>query len=342
MGKVIVTGISGFIGHHCAVELLKNGYAVKGTVRDLGKKDEVINGVKKVVDPGGKLELVNLNLLNDKGWEDAMRGCDYVLHVASPFFLKEPGREEEYIKPAYEGTTRVLKAAQKAKVKRVVLTSSVVAMAGEIYDSNEEAGTVDHESWTNENSKRISTYMKSKTIAEKWAWDFINSQSGGYKLELAVVCPGFVMGPSLTGNVSGQSQELVLRMLTGHFKMAMIPPISFSMSDVRDVAKIHVLSMTEPKAKGKRLIPTTSRAYSMMEVAKTLKENGYNKVSTIKGPAWMMTAMSIFDKEVKGMLPMVGKSVEADNSETKNIFNWEPISFEKTVLDNAASIQNLI
>ena len=121
MKKVLVTGISGFIGHQCAVELLKNGYSVKGTVRDLGKKDEVINGIKKEIDPVENLEFVNLDLLNDKGWDDAMKDCEYVLHVASPFFMKEPSNEDEYIKPACEGTIRVLKAAPKVKIKSIVL-----------------------------------------------------------------------------------------------------------------------------------------------------------------------------------------------------------------------------
>jgi dihydroflavonol-4-reductase len=271
-----------------------------------------------------------------------MKDCEYVLHVASPFFMKEPSNEDEYIKPACEGTIRVLKAAQKAKIKRIVLTSSVVSMTGKIYDSNEDIGIVNAESWTDTNSKNINTYMKSKTLAEKGAWDFVNNQSDKESLELVVVCPGFVMGPTLTGNISGASLETIHRMLTGHFKMSMIPPIGLPMSDVRDIAKIHVLALTEKEAKSKRLIPTTSRAYSMMEIAKILKDNGYNKVSTKKGPVFMIKIMSLFDKEVKGMLPMVGKSVGADNSETKKIFNWEPIPFEKTILDTASSIKNLI
>ena len=321
---------------------MKNGYSVKGTVRGLGKKDEVINGIKKDIDTGDNLEFVNINLLNDEGWDEAMEGCEYVLHVASPYFLREPSNEDEYIKPALEGTIRVLKAAQKAKVKRIILTSSVVSMMGKIYDSNEDSGIVNTESWTDANSKNINIYTKSKTLAEKGAWDFINNQSGDDKLELVVVCPGGVFGPSLTGNISGQSMEMMHRMLTGHFKMSMIPPMAIPMSDVRDIAKIHVLAMTEEKAKGKRLLPTTSRACSFMEVAKILKDNGYDKVSTKKGPVFMIKIMSLFDKEVKGMLPLIGKSIGADNSETKKIFNWEPIPFEKTILDTASSIKNLI
>ena len=342
MKKVLVTGVSGYLGHQCAVELLKNGYLVKGSLRDFNKKDEVLNGIKKEIVPRDKLEFVKLDLLSDDGWDDAAKGCEYVLHVASPFSVTEPNNEDEYIKPACEGTIRALNSAQKAKVKRIVLTSSTVTMMGEIYDSNKDTGIVDAKNWTDPNSKNINTYIKSKTLAEKAAWDFFDNQSDNSSIEMAVVCPGGVFGPTLTGNINGQSLTIIHRMLTGHFKMSMIPPIGIPISDVRDIAKIHVLAMTEEKANGKRLIPTTSRAYSFLEIAKILKENGYSKVSTKKGPIFMIKLMSLFDKEVKGMVPIVGKSVSADNTETKEIFNWEPIPFEKTILDCARSIENYI
>ena len=342
MKKVLVTGISGYLGHQCAVELLKNGYLVKGSLRDLNKKNEVLDGIKKEIDPSGKLEFVKLDLLSDDGWDDAVEGCEYVLHVASPYSVTEPNNEDEYIKPACEGTIRALKSAQKAKVKRIVLTSSTVTMMGEIYDSNQDTGIVDAKSWTDPNTKNINTYIESKTLAEKAAGDFFENQSDNSLIEMALVCAGGIFGPTLTGNINGQSLKIIHRMLTGHFKMSMIPPVGIPISDVRDIAKIHVLAMTEEKANGKRLIPTTSRAYSFMEIAKILKENGYSKVSTKKGPIFMIKLMSLFDKEVKGMLPIVGKSVSADNTETKGIFDWEPIPFEKTILDCARSIENQI
>ncbi len=342
MKKVLVTGVSGYIGHQCAVELLKNGYFVKGSLRDLNKKYEVLDGIKKEIDPSDKLEFVELDLLSDDGWDDAVKGCEYVLHIAAPFSLIEPKNEDEYIKPACEGTIRALKSAQKAKVKRIVLTSSAVTMMGEIYDSSQDSGIVDAKNWTDPNSKNINTYIKSKTIAEQAAWDFFENQSENSSIEMAVICAGGTYGPTLTGNIKGQSLKGIHRMLTGHFKMSMIPPAGIPMSDVRDLAKIHVLAMTEEKANGKRLIPTTSRAYSFMEIAKILKDNGYSKVSTKKGPIFMIKLMSLFDREVKGMVPIVGKSVSADNTETKEIFDWEPIPFEKTILDCARSIENQI
>ena len=342
MEKVLVTGVSGFLGHHCAVELLKNGYHVKGSVRDMNKKSEVLNGIKKEIDPSEKLEFVKLDLLSDDGWDDAMEGCKYVLHVATPFSLKEPDDENEYIEPTLGGTMRALKSAQKAKVKRFVLTSSAVTMMGVVYDSDQDTGTVDTKDWTNPDSKNINTYIKAKTLMEKAAWNFFGSQPDDSFIEMAVMCAGGIYGPSLTGNTSGFSLKGVHQMLTGHFKMAMIPPAGIPMSDVRDLAKLHVLAMTEERANGKRLIPTTTRAYSFMEIAEILKENGYNKVSTKKAPIFMIKLMSLFDKEAKGMVPIVGNTVSSDNTETREIFDWEPIPFKKTILDCAKSIEHLL
>ena len=342
MEKVLVTGISGFLGHHCAVELLKNGYYVKGSVRDNSKQNEVLNGIRKEIDSSGKLEFVKLNLLNDDGWDDAMKGCKYVLHVAAPFSVKEPDDENVYVEPIRGGTMRALKFAQKAKVKRLVLTSSAVTMMGVVYDSNKDTGTVNTKDWTNPDSKNINTYIKAKTLMEKAAWDFFDNQSDDSFIEMAVMCAGGIYGPSLTGNTSGFSMKGIHQMLTGHFKMAMIPPAGIPMSDVRDLAKLHVLAMTEERANGKRLIPTTDRAYSFMEIAKILKGNGYSKVSTKKAPIFMIKLMSLFDREARGMVPIVGNTVSSDNTETREIFGWEPIPFEKTILDCARSIELLI
>ena len=342
MEKVLVTGISGFLGHNCAAELLKNGYYVKGSVRDMNKKSEVLNGLKKEVDSIANLEFVKLNLLSDEGWDNAMEGCKYVLHVASPFSVKEPDDENEYIEPIRGGTMRALKSAQKAKVKRLVLTSSAVTMMGVVYDSDQDIGNVDTKDWTDPDSKNINTYIKAKTLMEKAAWDFFDNQSDDSSIEMAVMCAGGIYGPSLTGNTSGFSMKGIYQMLTGHFKMAMIPPAGIPMSDVRDLAKLHVLAMTEKRANGKRLIPTTSRAYSFMEIAKILKQNGYSKVSTKKAPIFMIKLMSLFDREAKGMVPIVGNTVSSNNTETREIFDWEPIPFEKTILDCAKSIEHLL
>ena len=197
---VLVTGVSGFLGHHCAVELLKNGYHVKGSLRNLDKKDEVMNGIRKEIEPKDNLDFVKLDLLNDDGWDDDDDDCDYVLHTAAPFSVVEPNDENEYILPIRDGSIRVLKFSQKARVKRVVLTSSAVTMMGVIYDSNEDSGIVSSKDWTDPNSKKINTYIKAKTLGEKAAWNFIKNQSDNSSIEMAVICAGGIYGPSLTGN----------------------------------------------------------------------------------------------------------------------------------------------
>jgi len=333
MKKVLVTGISGFVGQHCAAELLKKGYAVKGSLRSLAKTDEVLKGITREVDPKGNLEFCALDLMQDEGWESALEGCDYVLHVASPFVIKVPKNEDELIKPAVEGTLRALKAAKKAGVKRVVLTSSTVAMLG---DANASM-TINAQSWTHVEAKNVSAYMKSKTLAEKSAWDFIQHQTGNSPLELVVINPGPIYGPSLTGNLGGESMDMFRKLITG--QMPMLPKASSVMSDVRDIASIHVAAMEKEEAAGKRFIVTTEEPHSFLELAQILKSNGYEKVSTQLAPSFLLKFLANFNDEMKGMLPFIGHTLEADISETKRTFHWTPIPFKKTVLDAANSVQ---
>ena len=335
MKKVLVTGISGYIGQHCAAELLKKGYAVRGSVRSLSKTDAVTNGIKTVVDPKGNLEYCELNLLKDEGWDKAMEGCDYVLHVASPYISSEPKDENDLIKPAVEGTQRALKSAKKAGIKRVVLTSSVASMLGDINGSD-----INQDSWTNVNAKNATAYLKSKTLAEKSAWDFINAQEGENKLELVVVNPGPVYGPTLSGNLSGESMNMFKNMITG--KMPMLPKAAVNMSDVRDVAAIHVQALENEKANGKRFIVTTEKAHAFQEMAQILKSNGYDKVSTKLAPNFLLKFMSNFSSELKGMRPFIGNTFNGDVSETMKTFNWKPIPLEKTVLDTAESVKSFM
>jgi len=336
MKKVLVTGISGFVGQHCAAELLKNGFAVRGSVRSLSKTAEVENGIKNEIDPKGNLTFCELDLMKDEGWDIAMEGCDYVLHVASPFVVKAPKDENELIKPAVDGTLRALKAAKKAGIKRVVLTSSTASMQGGQY------GIVHltQDSWTDVNEKNVTAYFKSKTLAEKAAWDFIKNQTGNEKLELVVINPGPIYGPTLTGNLQSESMDFFKKLISG--KVPMLPKADSVMSDVRDIAYIHVKALENEKANGHRFIVTTEASHNFQEIAQILKSNGYSKVSTLLAPTFLLKFMANFDNEAKGMLPFIGNTIEADISATKNTFNWEPISFEKTVLDTASSVQKYL
>ncbi|MDG1036690.1 MAG: aldehyde reductase [Crocinitomicaceae bacterium] len=333
--KVLLTGISGYIGNHCAVELLKHGYSVRGSVRSLSKSQKVIDAIKKEVDPKDNLEFCELNLLSDAGWDAAMKDCEYVLHVASPFINSEPKDENEYIRPAVDGTMRALRAAKKVGVKRVVLTSSMVSMLGDSAQSMD----VTPETWTNVDAKNTSAYSKSKTLAEKAAWDFIHAQTDATPMELTVVNPGPVFGPSLSGDLSGTSMTMFKQMLTG--KMPMVPQAGINMSDVRDIAKIHVLALENEKANGKRFIVTTEKPYAFQELAQLLKSNGYDKVSTKLAPNFLLKAMGYINREARSMRAFIGKTYTGDVTSTMEVFDWKPIAFEKTILDTAKCIDEL-
>ena len=330
--KVLLTGISGYIGNHCAAELLKQGYRVRGSLRNLSKSEQVLQAIRTEVDPADKVEFCQLDLLKDAGWDEAMQGIDFVLHVASPFINKEPKDENLYIKPAVEGTLRALKAAKKANVKRVVVTSSMVSML----ENADKSIKIDPNSWTNVQAKNVSAYAKSKTLAEKSAWDFINNQTGEHAMELTVVNPGPVFGPTLSGNLSGASLGLFTQMMTG--KLPLLPQAAINMSDVRDIAKIHVLALENESAAGKRFIVTTPNPYKFQEMAAILQSNGYPKVSTRLAPNFLLRFLGNFDREARSMRAFIGKTYHGDISSTVKSFNWQPIDFEKTVLDTAKSI----
>ncbi|NBV13489.1 MAG: aldehyde reductase [Sphingobacteriia bacterium] len=336
MKKVLVTGISGFVGQHCAAELLKKGYAVRGSVRSLSKTDEVTIGIKKEIDPKGNLEFCELDLMKDAGWDKAMEGCDYLLHIASPFVVKVPKDENELIKPAVEGTLRALKAAKKAGVKRVVLTSSTVAMQG----GKHGIVKLNQDSWTDVNEKTVTAYFKSKTLAEKSAWEFIKNQNVDTKLELVVVNPGPIYGPTLTGNLATEAMDFFKKLITG--KVPMLPRAYSVMSDVRDVATIHVAALENEKANGKRFIVTSEKPHAIQEIAQILISDGYDKVSSKLAPTFLLKFMAKFNDEAKGMLPFIGNTIEADISETMHTFNWKPMPFEKTVLDAAKSVKAVL
>jgi len=332
MKKVLLTGISGYIGLHCAVELLEQGYAVRGSVRNVSKSDRVKQIVGKYTNRVEHLEFCELDLLDDKGWDAAVDGCDYVMHVASPFVSKVPKDENELIKPAVDGTLRALRATHRAGIKRVVLTSSMVAMLGNMVGDD----NITENSWTNVQAKHATAYLKSKTLAEKKAWEYATQN----KMELVTIHPGPVYGPTLSNNLSGESMTLFKRLITGELKQMI--KASINMSDVRDVARIHVQALENEKASNHRFVVASDRAHSFQEITRLLRSNGYEKVGTGVAPNFMVKLLSHFNSEMKGMLPYVGKVYEADIAKTKAVFDWEPIGFDKMILDTAKSVSEYI
>ncbi|NBO39156.1 aldehyde reductase [bacterium] len=323
--RVLVTGISGYIGQHCAVELLKQGYEVVGSVRSKNKAESTRIAIGKFA-PVDKLIFTEADLLSDKGWDAAMMGCSYVLHVASPFVLTEPNNENDLITPAVEGTKRVLAAAKRANVKRVVLTSSTVSiMAGN------GSGKFGPETWSNLNAK-IGAYQKSKTLAEKAAWKSVEEGD----MELTVINPGGVFGPPISGAVDGQNVKMLTDMIKG--KLPLIPDVAMGMIDVRDVARLHVKAMTSHAAAGKRFIAASAEPVSMETVAQVLKEAGYSKVPTRRAPSALLKFMSLFDRQAKGMIPFLGQRASFDNRSTFELLDWQPTPIENSLREMAAAI----
>ncbi len=323
--RVLLTGISGYIGQHCAAELLNRGFEVVGTVRSLRKADATRAALAAVAPVEG-LTFVEADLLSDKGWDDAVRGCTYVMHVASPFVLAEPKDENELITPAVDGTRRVIGAAQRAGVRRLVLTSSTVAII-----SGKPSGRYGTDAWS-DTSANIGAYAKSKTLAERAAWDAV----AGSPMELTVVNPGAVFGPSLGAEVDGQSVALMADMIRG--KMPMIPDVAMGMVDVRDVARLHVAAMTTPAAAGHRFIAATAEPVSMSYFAEVLRGAGYSKVPSRKAPNLAIKLMSLFDRQAKGMVPSLGKKAAFDNHATFDMLDWKPTPMETSIREMAAAL----
>ena len=336
MDKVLVTGASGYIALHCIVELLKKGFAVKGSLRTPNREGQVRAAIAREINAENNLEFCQLDLLKDEGWEEAMSDCKYVLHIASPFPFKEPEDEDDLIIPAREGTLRALRSAKKNGVKRVVLTSSVAAIAygHDTYDNRLGAND-----WTNINGPGISPYIKSKTIAEKAAWDFINNQEDDM-LEMSVINPSFVMGPSLSDDIDGTSTDIFVKLLTNQIPAC--PNVYFNYVDVRDVARNHIAAMTNENANGKRFPCTSSESVHMVEFAKILNSNGFPKVTTKTLPDFFVKFLAIFSSEMKAIKSFLNKKTPMDNSQTKEILSWEPISMEKTVIEMGQSVKNYL
>ncbi len=267
---ILLTGISGYIGLHCAKELLDAGYSVRGSIRNLTKGQEDRDTLAAASVDTQNLTLVELDLTSDRGGDEAAADCEFVMHVASPFVLANPKEPKDLISPAIDGTLRALRAAKKAGVQRLVLTGSTVSMMGSM-----KTGTFSPSDWTDVDAPDINTYTKSKTLAEKAAWDFINEQSDDAPMELTVIAPGGVFGPPLGRNITGQSMSMLVQMLGG--KMPMVPNTAFPMVDVRDVAKLHVQALALPETAGKRIIAASSEPHGFQSASQFLKDEGYHK-----------------------------------------------------------------
>jgi len=333
METVLVTGGTGFIGLHCLQQLLDKGYKVRTTIRSESRKQEVLEAMKKHSSNCENLEFYIADLLKDDGWKEAVEGSKYVLHVASPFFLGEPENEDVFIRPAVEGTLRVLKACADADVQKVVLTSSFAAVG---YGHPREKEVYTEEDWSSVDGE-ISAYAKSKTLAEKAAWEFVENLEESKKFDLTVINPVAVTGPMLTSDI-GSSNDFLLKLISG--SMPACPKIHMGYIDVRDVAKAHIFSMTEEKTNGERIIVSENEMF-FAEVGKTLNEAGFKKSPTKELPNFLVKIMSFFVGELKTLLSALDRRGDIDKTKAERFFNWEYISTEQSVTETAQQLQEM-
>jgi dihydroflavonol-4-reductase len=336
MTKVLVTGGSGFVAAHCTVQLLAAGYEVRTTVRDLRREGDVRAMLKQGgAEAGDRLSFAAADLTGDAGWPEAVAGCDHVLHVASPFPARAPRHEDELIAPAREGTLRLLRAARDAGVARVVLTSSFAAIG---YGHPPRATPFDETVWT-DTTQPVSAYVKSKTLAERAAWNFIATEGGA--LELAVVNPVGILGPVL-GPDYASSILMVRRLLDG--AIPALPRLMFGIVDVRDVADLHLRAMVHPAAKGERFLAVAGDFIALADAASALKSRlgplGKH-VTTRTLPDWIVRALALVSGEARTIAPELGKIKNATSDKARRLLDWSPRPREDALVATAESLSRL-
>ena len=334
MATVLVTGGTGFIASHCMQQLLDSGYQVRATVRRLASELDVRAMVTRAgATAADRLVLFEADLMHPAGWREAMAGCDYVLHVASPFPAGAPAHEDDLIVPAREGALRVLAAARDAGVRRVVLTSSFAAIG---YGHPAREAPFDERDWSLL-AARTGAYVKSKTLAERAAWDFMAREGGA--LELSVINPVFVLGPALGPDYSA-SVAVIQRMLAGG--MPACPRLHHGVVDVRDVADLHLRAMTRPEAAGQRFLATAGDFMSLRDIATVLR-NGLgeaaSRVPTRTVPDWLVKLLALPRPELRQILPELGKFKNGSGAKARELLGWQPRLRELAIIDTARSLQ---
>jgi nucleoside-diphosphate-sugar epimerase len=337
MSTVLVTGGSGFIASHTILQLLGAGYTVRTTVRNLSREGEVRAIVRNGgADAGERLSFVAADLMSDAGWPAAVSGCEFVLHMASPFPSAVPKYEDELIVPARDGALRVLRASRDAGVQRVVLTSSFAAIG---YGHPARRDVFTEKDWTDPSGADVMAYTKSKTLAEHAAWEFVESEGAG--LELAVVNPVAVFGPVL-GPDYATSILLVQKMMNG--ALPGVPRMCLGVVDVRDVVDLHLRAMTNAAAKGERFLAVAGDFMWLMEIARALKERLGERAKRVPSrqlPDWLVKLARFKDPAVKQIIPELGKWKNATSEKAQAVLGWSPRSREESVVATAESLMRL-
>ncbi|WP_196259594.1 NAD-dependent epimerase/dehydratase family protein [Pelagibacterium limicola] len=331
--RVLLTGISGYLGGHTALALLAAGFTVRGSVRNLAKAEAVRKTLEKHGGDVSRLEFVALDLMSDGGWVEAMEGVRYLVHTASPFVLKMPTDKTELIRPAVEGTERALNAAFAAGLERAVLTSSMAAIAYGHDKSRTEPFTA--ADWTNLEGRGVNAYIESKTLAERRAWDI--ARSAGREIDLVTINPAGIFGPLLDED-PGTSVAGIQRMLNGSVPAA--PRIPLVVVDVRDVAAAHVAALTAPEAGGKRF-PMGESTMFLFEAACVLREafpGHAGKLPRFEMPDWGVRIYALFDGDVRGLLGELGVRKSLDSTPTIGLLGRPLIPARDTIVATGESL----
>ncbi|MCL6459294.1 MAG: aldehyde reductase [Gorillibacterium sp.] len=330
---VLVTGGTGFVASWCMVELLRRGFVVRATVRSLSREQAVRATVSAAVDPGDRLTFFAADLTSDVGWDAAIAGCDYVLHVASPLGGDNPKDDlDTLIIPARDGALRVLRAATKAGVKRVVMTSSCAAATPSM---KSEDSFIDESFWSDPEDKGLNTYRKSKTISEWAAWQFMKEYDG--PTTLTTILPGAVFGPVLTADNLG-SVQVIGRLLQG--RVPGNPRLGFEIVDVRDLADMHIRAMTSSAAAGQRFIAVGEFIW-MTDISKTLRSKlggAASKVPTRTIPDFVLRLLSLLDPALRAVTPMLGRKHRHTSEKAQRLLGWHSRPATVTIVDCAESL----
>ncbi len=333
---VLVTGGSGFIASHILLKLLERGYRVRATVRDLKREPELRSILRAAgTPPGADLTFSSANLESDAGWDEAAEGCDYVLHVASPFPASAPRSDDDLIRPARDGALRVLRASRIAGVRRVVLTSSFAAIG---YGHERRREPFDETAWTHL-GPRTQAYVKSKTLAERAAWEYIATEGGG--LEMSVINPVAVFGPLLSADLSS-SVVLLKNMMRG--AIAACPRLYFGLVDVRDVADLHLTAMVHPAARGERFLACAGDALPLIEMARILKRavpELAGRVPSRELPDWLVRVAAVWSAAARQALPELGKIKHLSNAKARGLLAWTPRPNAEAIVATARSLAEM-
>jgi nucleoside-diphosphate-sugar epimerase len=335
-GRVLVTGGAGYLGSWCVVRLLQDGWRVRATLRDLSREPQFRAAVAREVDAGDRLEVVRADLLCDAGWAEAVAECRYVLHVASPFPAVMPSDPDELIRPAREGTLRVLHAAVAAGVQRVVVTSSIAAIAygHPLERYRPDAPPMAESDWTDVDGPHVTAYAKSKTLAEHAAREFMTREGGA--TELVTVNPSGIFGPTL-GHDLGTSLIIVRRLLRG--AIPGLPRIGFQVVDVRDTADLHLRVMRAPQAAGGRYIAAGEFVW-FEDFARILREEVpelAGKVPTRRLPDWLLQAVALVDPQARSVLGELGRTRRV-SSQSAQALGWSQRPIREALADSARSL----